>query len=356
VEPFHTATEIIAKAHETLSAATWAYVAGAAESETTKRRNRDAIEEWAFRPRVLRNVSAIDISTRLMGSALRIPVLLAPIGSLQTIVTGGAIESARAAAEFGTLPIISSVTQPSLEETAKATSSEKWFQLYIRGDFDWIMGQVHRVRDAGYRTLVLTVDSACYSIRERQIQHRWVPPSKSAGTSGEEYQALLDWETVERIRERTDLPIVLKGVQTAEDAERAVQLGINVLYLSNHGGRQLDHARGALSVLVEVAERLNPRLPIVVDGGFMRGSDVLKAVALGASAVAIGRMQAYALGANGATGLVRLLEILENEMRCSMAMIGATRLTQLNRSYLERTGPPAGGPDPFPLLPDSIRL
>jgi glycolate oxidase len=351
---FETTTEILAKAHENLAAPIWDYVAGAAESETTKRRNRESIEEWAFRPRVLRKVPAVDAATSLLGTRLRIPVVLAPVGSLQTIVEGGALQTVSAAAEFGTLPVISSSTQPSIEETARSSPGDKWFQLYIRGDLDWVAQMLSRVREAGYCALVLTVDAAWYSIRERQIQHRWKPPSLCAQPDIR-YQALLDWDMVQRIRDVARLPIVLKGIQTAEDAELASQIGIDVLWLSNHGGRHPDHARGGMHILLEVVERLHLHTPIIVDGSFLRGSDVMKAIALGAHAIAIGRLQAYALGAGGAAALVRVLEILENEMRTGMAMIGATSLAQLDRSFLERLGPPAGGPNPFPLLPDRIR-
>ena len=351
--PFHTATDIIIRAHEKLAPAVWDYIAGGTESETTKRRNRDSIEEWAFRPRVLRNVSTVDVSARLLGSALRIPVLLAPVGSLQTIAEGGALHTVRAAAEFGTLPIISSSTQPSIEDTARATAGDKWFQLYIRGDFDWTVQTVRRIRDAGYRALVLTIDAPCYSIRERQLKHRWLPPSLTAQPDLE-YQALLDWDMVARIRDHAQLPIVLKGIQTVEDAELALGMGIDVVWLSNHGGRQPDHARGGLHILVEVAERIGGKVPIVVDGGFLRGTDVIKAIALGAQAVAIGRLQAYALGAGGADALLRLLKILENEMRTGMAMIGATSFSQLDRSCLDRLGLPSGRSNPFPSLQVSI--
>lgn len=348
-EPFQTATDIIVRAHEKLEPAVWDYIAGGAESETTKRRNRDSIEEWAFRPRVLRNVSKVDVSAHLLGSTLRIPILLAPIGSLETITEGGALHTVRAAAEFGTLPVISSSTQPSIENTARATVGDKWFQLYIRGDFDWTVQTGSRIRDAGYRALVLTVDAPWYSIRERQLKHRWRPPSLTAQPALE-YQALLDWDMVSRIRDHVQLPIVLKGIQTVEDAELALGMGIDVVWLSNHGGRHPDHARGGLHILVEVAERIGGKVPIVVDGGFLRGTDVIKAIALGAQAVAIGRLQAYALGAGGADALLRLLKILENEMRTGMAMIGATSFAQLGRSCLDRLGPPSGGSNPFPSL------
>jgi isopentenyl diphosphate isomerase/L-lactate dehydrogenase-like FMN-dependent dehydrogenase len=354
-ETLQTATEIIAKAHKNLAPPVWDYVAGAAESETSKRRNRDSIEDWAFRPRVLCNTASVNASTTLLGIPLRIPVLLAPIGSLQTVVAGGALESVQAAADFGTLPIISSVTEPTLEETARSSDIDKWFQLYIRGDFDWIAGMIDRIQNAGYHALVLTVDAAWYSIRERQILNQWQPPSLSKGPTGLEYQALLDWGLVERIRDRTDLPLVIKGIQTVEDAEIAHQIGADVVYLSNHGGRQADHVRGGMHILVEVVQRLGGQIPIVIDGGFLRGTDVIKAIALGANAVAIGRLQAYALAAGATRMLVRLLEILENEMRTGMAMMGLTSIGQIDRNLLDSLGPPSGGGNPFPLLPEHIR-
>jgi len=350
-----TATEIIAKAHRNLTAQIWDYVAGAAESETTKRRNRESIEAWTFRPRVLRNVSAVDASTSLLGSALRIPVLLAPIGSLQTVVPGGAVESVAAAATFGTLPIISSVSEPPLEETGRAADIDKWFQLYIRGDFDWIARMIDRIQNANFRALVLTVDAAWYSIRERQILNGWRPPSLSKGPTGLEYQALLDWEMVERIKVRTDLPLIIKGIQTIEDAEIATRMGAAALYLSNHGGRQADHVRGCMRILDEVAQGLDSQIPLIVDGSFLRGTDVVKALALGAHAVAIGRLQAYALAAGAAPMLVRVLEILENEMRAGMAMMGMTSIPEIDRKLVELVDPPIGGVNPFPLLSANIR-
>lgn len=350
---FRTATEIIAEAHKMLPAPIWDYIAGAAESETTKRRNRESIEEWAFRPRVLRNVSAVDVTTTLAGTQLRLPAVLAPMGSLQTIREGGAAHVVQAAEAFGALPVISSSTQPSIEDTARAAGGDKWYQIYIRGDLDWILDMVKRVGDAGYRALVLTVDAAWYSIRERQLQHDFVPPSLT-GNVALHYQALLDWDMVARLRERTTLPIVLKGIQTVEDAEEARKIGIDTLWLSNHGGRHPDYARGGMHMLTEVAARLGRGQDIIVDGSFLRGTDFIKAIALGARAVAVGRLVAYALAVGGAAGIVRLLEILENEMRTGMAMIGARSLAELDPSCLEKLGPPSGGCDPFPLLPKEI--
>jgi isopentenyl diphosphate isomerase/L-lactate dehydrogenase-like FMN-dependent dehydrogenase len=352
-QDFATATDIIAQAHRRLPAPLWDYVSGGTETETTKQRNRDSLDEWAFRPRVLRNVSAIDPSADLLGSRLRLPVLLAPIGSLQTITADGAAASVAAAHAFGTVPIISSVSEPALETSAAVSPGDKWFQVYVRGDADWLAKLLGRVRAAHYRALVVTVDAPVYSVRERQIRHGWLPPSKTNPANNEGFQALLDWDALAGFRALAGLPLVVKGIQTVEDAELAVAAGADALYLSNHGGRQLDHARGSMTVLAEVAGRLGRRLPIIVDGGISRGTDVLKAMALGASAVAIGRLQAYALAAGGAAAVLRLLEILEHEMTTAMAMLGVTALAQLDAAYLERLGPP-GRRGAFPLLPDGI--
>jgi isopentenyl diphosphate isomerase/L-lactate dehydrogenase-like FMN-dependent dehydrogenase len=353
---FLTATEIIARAHEVLSASVWDYVAGGADSETTKRRNREAIERWSFRPRVLRNVVSVDCATTLLGARLRLPVLIAPIGSLQLVTPDGAAAAVRGAAAGGTLAIVSSVSQPSLEASGCAAAGPRWFQLYLRGDLDWVGEMARRVEQAGYSALVITVDAPVYSIRERQLRHRWLPPSKSVGSSGEEFQAMLDWGTFARLRERIRLPIVLKGIQTAEDAELAVRHGAAAVYVSNHGGRQLDHARAGFAILPEIVSAVGGKLPIIVDGGVLRGSDVVKALALGADAIAIGRLYAYALAADGADGVSRLLEILEHEVRTTMAMLGVASLTELRADHLERGEPPAGGCDPFPFLLRDIRM
>jgi isopentenyl diphosphate isomerase/L-lactate dehydrogenase-like FMN-dependent dehydrogenase len=351
---FATATDIVRHAHEALTQPVWDYVSGGTESETTKRRNRDALDAWAFRPRVLRNVSELDCSTTLLGTELRIPILLAPVASLQTVHPHAAAASVRAAGRFGTVPIVSAVSEPGLEASAKADPGAKWFQLYIRGDWDATREVIGRARDAGYAALVVTVDAPVYSQRERPMRHGWLPPSKTNPQLRDEYQALLDWDVLATLRQDAGMPIVLKGIQTIEDAQIAADAGIDALYLSNHGGRQLDHARPVLRVLCEVVERRGSKLPLIVDGWIARGLDALKAIALGADAVAIGRMQAYALAAGGEAGVTRLLEILEVEIRTAMAMIGITRLAELSSSHVEFCGVPSGTDRPFPLLPPDI--
>lgn len=287
---------------------------------------------WPFARGVLRNVAKIDPSRTILGSRLRIPYLLAPVGSLELVVEDGSALSVRAAAAFGTIATISSGSLPGLELAAQAAAGDKWFQLYVGGDFGWITEMIERVRAAGYIALILTVDSSHYGGRERQIARRWSPPRHH--NNGIRFQDRLDWETVRRIKANTALAIGIKGIQTGEDAELALRCGVDLIWVSNHGGRQLDHARATIEVLPEVATAVGGKAPIVIDGGFMRGTDVLKAIVLGATAVATGRLQALALAAAGEAGVRRMLEILEAEIETSMALLGVASLDQLDRSYM----------------------
>jgi glycolate oxidase len=338
-EKFVTTQEIILQARRNLSQHVWHYLTGGAESETTMCRNRLALDSLALRPRVLVDVSTIDPSITLLGHRLRIPVMLAPIGSLQLMTPEGAVAVARAAHEFGTLNFVSSVTQPGLEETAAATPHPKIFQLYVQGDMRWVETLLTRVKNAGYQALCLTVDTAYYGRRERQMMDRWLPPSRRL--TGYEHRSAITWETLEAIKKFAGLPFILKGVATAEDAVLAVEHGVSAVYVSNHGGRQLDHNRGTLEMLPEIVEAVAGRAAVVLDGGIVRGSDVLKALALGAHAVAIGKLQGWGLGAGGQQGLVRVLEILESEIITTMALLGVTRVDQLKPAYLCKSQPTA---------------
>lgn len=236
---FVTNQEIIIAARRNLKQNVWNYLTGGAESETTMRRNRLGLDSLAFRPRVLVDVSRIDPSTTFLGQKLKIPVMLAPIGSLQEITPEGGVAVAKAAEEFGTINFVSSMTQPSLEETAAAGRNAKIFQLYVQGDLVWVEKLLARVKKAGYTALCLTVDTARYGRRERQMMDRWLPPSRRG--SGYEYRAALTWKTLDDIKKMAGLPFILKGVATAEDATIAVEHGVDTIYVSNHGGRQLDH-------------------------------------------------------------------------------------------------------------------
>lgn len=330
--------EIIAAARRKLSQGAWDYLAGASESETTMRRNRLGFDRLAFRPRVLRDVSALDPSTSLLGHTLRLPVFLAPIGSLQVFDPEGAVAASRAAAAAGTLHVVSSVTEPSLEETAASTPAPKVFQLYIRGDWGWVEGMIARIKAAGYSAFCLTVDTAHYSRRERPMLSRWMPPTRRAAVDPS-YGAAVTWESMAKMKEVAGLPFILKGIATPEDAELAVHHGVDVIWVSNHGGRQLDHGLGTIEMLPEIVDAVGGRAEIVLDGGVQRGSDVLKAIALGARAVAIGKLQGWGLAAGGTEGLVRVFEILEDEITSAMALLGVTRLDQLDSSYVCKAEP-----------------
>jgi isopentenyl diphosphate isomerase/L-lactate dehydrogenase-like FMN-dependent dehydrogenase len=329
---FVTSQEIVQEARRNLSQNVWDYLTGGAESEATMRRNRFGFDSLAFRPRVLVDVSRVDPSSTFLGHRLRIPVMLAPIGSLQEITPEGGVAVARAASEFGTLQFVSSVTQPSLEEIAAASPSPKIFQLYVQGDLAWVEELLRRVKKAGYRALCLTVDTAYYGRRERQMMDRWLPPSRRR--TGYEHRASLTWETMDAIKEIAGLPFILKGVATAEDAAIAVEHGVQAVYVSNHGGRQLDFNRATIEMLPEIVAAVAGKAEVVLDGGILRGSDVVKALALGARAVAIGKLQGWALAAGGAAGLVRALELLENEIATTMGLLGVGRVDQLSPRYV----------------------
>jgi glycolate oxidase len=298
------------------------------------------------------DVSKIDTSTFFLGQKLRIPVMMAPIGSLQTITPEGGVAVAKAAAEFGTMNFVSSVTQPSLEEIGASTNHPKIFQLYIRGGLDWCKEIVDRVLKAGYIALCLTVDTAHYSRRERQMMNRWLPPSKRVETQ-RIYQAMVTWELMAAIKQHAGLPFILKGVATAEDAKIAVEQGVEVIYVSNHGGRQLDHGRGTVDILPEVIEAAGDRADVVLDGGVTRGTDVLKALALGCKAVTIGKLQGWGLGAGGKDGLVRVLEILEEELIVDMGLLGVTRIDQISPKHVCKAAPVASAHEmsAFPHMP-----
>lgn len=328
--------EIVTVARRNLTQDVWDYLTGGAESEMTMRRNRHAIDSYAFIPRVLRDMSVVQAHHTTLGQKVRIPVLLAPIGSLQAIHAGGGVSSAKAAARFGTMPIISSITEPSLEEIAASADGPKVFQLYVRGDFEWIRAILGRVKAAGYTSLALTVDSAYYGIRERQLMNKWLPPSVKA-QKDRQLQAAITWDLMTRIRDLWKGSFVLKGIGCVADAVHAVEQGVDTLYISNHGGRQLDHCLGALETLAEVAPAVKGRAELIVDGGFLRGTDVIKAIALGASSVAIGRLQGWALAAGGEDGLVRCLELLEREIINALGLLGVKNIAELTADYIRKT-------------------
>jgi glycolate oxidase len=352
-ERYQTLHELVRAARANIAAGPWDYLVGGTETETTLRRNRLALDALAFRPRVLRDVSRIDFSASLFGRTLRLPVMLAPIGSIETFTPGGAATAAKGAARFGVALMLSSVCAPGPQAVAAAADSLRIFQLYVRGDDAFVDESVRVALDHGYAAFAITVDSALYSRRERDIARRFVKPWRQRAT-GHEHQAAFSWGNIARFKDRwPHVPLILKGIATAEDAELACAHGVDGVYVSNHGGRQLDHGRGSMDVLPEVVQAAGGRSLLFVDGGVMRGSDVVKARALGADIVGIGRLACLGLAAAGEAGLVRTLELLEDEVRISLGLLGVSSFKELEPSHLHRGAPIVAPPhvlSPFPLL------
>jgi isopentenyl diphosphate isomerase/L-lactate dehydrogenase-like FMN-dependent dehydrogenase len=344
--------EFIPAARAKLSDHIWGYLVGATETETTLRRNRLALDQLALRPRVCVDVSKVDLGTTLFGRRLRLPVVLAPVGSLESFHPGGAATAGRAASAFGVPIMVSSVTAPGLEETAAAATGPKIFQLYVRGDKAWIDDVVKRAVDAGYDAFAITVDTAAYSRRERDITGRFVKPWRAVAT-GQSYQAGFTWDNVKHFKDKHSIPLILKGIATAEDAALCCEHGVDGVYVSNHGGGQLDHGRGSMDVLPEVMAAVRGRAKVIIDGSILRGTDIVKAIALGADAVAMGRLYCYALAADADAGVHKMLELLEHEFGVAMALAGARSLAELHPGYVYRNAPSVTPPhahSAFPLL------
>jgi glycolate oxidase len=288
--------------------------------------------------------------------------MLAPIGSLESFAEGGGATAARAAGSFGIAQMLSSVCNPGLEAVAEATGPKgkgsgpkgkgggsggpggngtdhlRIFQLYVRGDAAWCDEWVRRAEEHGYSAFCLTVDTAAYSRRERDLAKRFVKAWRR-DASGLEWQPRLNWDDVKRYKDTHGLPLILKGIATGEDAEIACQHGVDWVYVSNHGGRQLDHGRGGLEVLPEVVAAVNGRAKVLYDGAIMRGTDIVKAIASGADMVGIGRLGVIGLAAAGEAGLVRVLEILEDEVKIALALLGVRGFEELDASYLHPAQP-----------------
>jgi isopentenyl diphosphate isomerase/L-lactate dehydrogenase-like FMN-dependent dehydrogenase len=332
---FATLHEIVKAAKIRLTPNIWDYLIGATETETTMRRNRMALDSIAFKPRVLRNVAKIDPSSELLGKKLRIPVMLAPVGSLESFEPGGGITVAKGAGgstgagSVGML--ISSVTTLKLEDIVKGGNGPKIYQLYVRGDDKWVAERVKQAMGAGYDAFCITVDTAVYSRRERDIAKRFVKSWRTAAV-GHDHQAGFAWDNFKRVKDQfPDVKFALKGI--------AVKEGVWGIYCSNHGGRQLDHGRGSAAVLPEIVDVVKGKAKVMVDGSFSRGSDIVKAICMGADWVGIGRLYCYGLAAAGAAGIERVVELLEEEMKEAMGLLGVTSLAQLDKSYISAAMP-----------------
>lgn len=350
---FLTLSEMVKQARQNLDQGAWDYLVGGADTEAALRRNRQAVESWVFKPRILNDVSDVQCATQFLGTDMRIPVLMPPIGSIQVFEENGGAAVGRAVQAFGILQVLSSVCTPAFEDLAAQVPGPRIYQLYLVGDETWMDDIIARAIEAGYTGFCLTADTQTYSRRERDMMKRYVPLSgRQAGSGDFAAQARMTWDTVAHIKEKFDIPLLIKGVGVAEDAARCVQAGVDVVWVSNHGGRQLDHTRGCIDALPEIAQAVDGRVPVVVDGGFMRGADVVKGLCLGADIVAMGRFEALAMAAGGEAALVNALEILEHEIKTTMALAGINRLEDLQPQLMERgqASIPAHVLSAFPLI------
>ena len=330
----------------------WDYLTGGTETETTLRRNRASIDRIALRPRILRDVSKIDTTSTFLGKKVRLPVMMGPVGGLTSFHEDAGKEVARGAGKFGAPMMMSSVSTLTIKEVATETNSPFVFQLYVRGDSDSIDAKVDEAIEAGADAFCLTVDTAVYSRRERDIARRFKKPWRSGVLgAGTEFQAALSWKEIERFKKKHAIPLILKGIGTAEDAVIAAEHGVEVIYVSNHGGRQLDHGRGSMDVLPEVIDAVGNKAKIIVDGSFSRGTDIVKAMAMGVEAVGIGRLYCYALAAGGHNGIVRMYEILENEIMSALGLVGASSYAELTKAHLHFGEPLVTEPNVFSAFP-----
>lgn len=364
------------------------YIDGGAEDELTLNRNREAFEDLEFRPRVLRDVTEIDPSTTLLGRRISIPLVLAPTGFGRIACSEGELAVARAA-ERALVPYsLSTLGTRSIEEVAAVNSGPKWFQVYTFRDRGLVEEMIGRAADAGYEALILTVDLPVHGRRERDLRSGFTLPPKlgldtlidgilhpawtwdllrsepitfanvvgrdvadgvEAVSLGDfvshEFDPNLRWQDVEWMRSIWEGPIVIKGIQTVEDAVLAAEAGVQAVALSNHGGRQLDGAPPPLELVAPVVDRVGDRLEVICDGGVRRGSDIVKAVALGASACMAGRAYLYGLAAGGERGVDLVLEWLVDGVRRTLALTGARSIVELNSDLVRwRTSGGTGRP------------
>ena len=347
--------EIVATARRNLPQDLWDHLSGGSDSETTLLRNRQALDSLALRQRVLVDVRKIDITTTLLGRKLSSPVFLAPVGGFVGFAhPEGACNVARAAVAHGTTAFISTAAKPSLEAAAAAVKEPLIFQLYVRADRKWVEDILDRAQAAGYRALCVCVDRNYYGRRERDIIAR---ANVREGFGDPSFQMGLKWDDLVWMKSHWKVPLIVKGVATAEDARLSVEHGADVVYVSNHGGRQLDHAQGTIEVLPEVVAAVDGRAEILWDGGVLRGTDVVKALCLGARAVGVGKLLGWALAAAGEPGLKRMLELMDVEIRTAMGLMGVTSIAQLNPSWVRPARPvrPASQTNAYPWFEERLR-
>jgi L-lactate dehydrogenase (cytochrome) len=354
------------------------YVDGGAESEVTLHENRRAFDTVTFRPRGAVAAPTADLQTSVLGTKLAVPFLLAPVGSTRMLYPRGEAVAAQAGGEAGTAYVLSTLSGCTLEEVKAATTGPCWYQVYLVGGREVTRAAIERARLSGYSALVVTIDTPVAGLRERDVRNgtkelvsgrpwtmlpfiwqflarpRWLAafladggmmrfpnvvlaggPMAYADVGAALEQSVVSWQDLKWIREAWSGPIVVKGVLTAEDARRAVDEGVEAVVVSNHGGRQLDGVSATLRALPEVVAAVRGRAEVLMDGGIRRGSDIVKALCLGARAVLVGRAYAYGLGAGGGPGVARAIEILRSDLARTLKLLGCASVAELGPSYVE---------------------
>jgi isopentenyl diphosphate isomerase/L-lactate dehydrogenase-like FMN-dependent dehydrogenase len=351
--------ELEALARDLIEPGAFDYIAGGADDELSLRRNREDFERIVLRPRVLVDVSNMDTSTTVLGTPISMPVMLAPTAGHKLCYDEGEPATARGSAAAGTLMILSTLSTTSMEEVAAASDGPKWFQLYVYQDREVTRSLVRRAEEAGYKGLCLTVDVPFIGNRERDLRNAFSSPfplanfvetqlekmpSGVVGSSSglgsyiaSKWDPTLSWKDVDWLASITKLPVIVKGLMTGEDAVLASEHGAAAVVVSNHGGRQLDSIPSGIEALPEVVEAVRSagsNIEVLMDGGVRRGTDVLKALALGARAVLIGRPYLYALAIAGEAGVKRVLDLLKQEITLGMALSGRPTIASIDPSLV----------------------
>jgi L-lactate dehydrogenase (cytochrome) len=351
---------------------------GAAEDEVTLKNNRNAFDQYQLVPRVLRDVSKVDTSTTILGQTSNLPLVLAPTGMSRLFHYKGEDAVCRAANKAGLIYSLSTMSTFSIEEVAAMTTGPKWYQIYVWRDRELLKSFIERCRDSGYKALCLTVDVPVFGQRERDMRSgvtippeltlksifdtlmrpQWLwqyltsPRMELANVRGHssvsndafvlaeytnaQFDPSVNWDAAEWMVKQWGGDFAVKGILSKEDALRAVDIGATAVIVSNHGGRQLDHAPASFDILAEVVDAVNGHAEVILDGGVRRGTDVMKALALGARACMIGRSYLYGLGAGGGPGVDKALGLLGDEIKRNMALMGVTSVNELDSSYLRR--------------------
>ncbi|KAK7319130.1 hypothetical protein RJT34_03844 [Clitoria ternatea] len=348
-------TEYEAIAKEKLPKMVYDYYASGAEDQWTLKENRNAFSRILFRPRILVDVSKIDLTTTVLGFKISMPIMIAPTAMQKMAHPEGESATARAASAAGTIMTLSSWSTSSVEEVASTGPGIRFFQLYVLKDRNVVTQLVKRAERAGFKAIALTVDTPMLGRREADIKNRFtLPPnlvlknfegldlgklertddSGLASYVARQTDRSLNWKDVKWLQTITSLPILVKGVLTAEDTKIAVQAGAAGIIVSNHGARQLDYVPATITALEEVVKAAQGRVPVFLDGGIRRGTDVFKALALGASGVFIGRPVVFSLAADGEAGVRKVLEILHDEFELTMALTGCRSVNEISRDHV----------------------